>query len=238
MLRRNSRLIAALLIISACPILAAAQEEHHHAEAGNQIGKVRFAVSCAPRAQKQFNVAVAWLHSFEYSESQHAFEEIAATEPQCAMAHWGIAMSLYHQLWAPPSRAELEQGWRTVLRAKEIGAKTPRERAYIDAVAAFYNDWDKSDHPTRANRYEKAMERVYRRFPADREAGVFYALALNASALATTPMDKTYSKQKKAAVILNRVLRQEPEHPGVAHYLIHSYDYPPLAHLALAAARS
>lgn len=238
MLLRSTRLLGALVLVSTCSVLAAAQEEHHHHESTEQIGKVYFAVSCSPRAQKQFNVAVAWLHSFEYGDAERAFKEVATIDPQCAMAHWGVAMSLYHQLWAPPSRAELEQGARAVLRAKEIGAKTARERAYIDAIAQFYGDWEKADHPTRAARYESAMEQLYKLYPADREASLFYALALNSTALAQTPIDKTYAKQKKAAVILNRVLRVEPAHPGVAHYLIHSYDYPALAHLALAAARS
>lgn len=238
MLLRSTRLFGVLLLVLLCSVLGAAQEEHHHHESSEQIGKVRFAVSCSPRAQKQFNVAVAWLHSFEYAESQRAFNEIAADDSHCAMAHWGVAMSLYHQLWAPPSRAELEQGAHAVMRAKQIGAKTARERAYIDAIGQFYDDWEKVDHPTRAARYERAMEQLYKRYPADREAGLFYALALNSTALAETPIDKTYAKQKKAAVILNRVLRLEPAHPGVAHYLIHSYDYPALAHLALAAARS
>lgn len=215
-----------------------AQEEHQHHESDEQVGKVNFVVSCSPEAQKQFNLAVAWLHSFEYGESERAFKKVAAIDPQCAMAHWGVAMTQYHQLWAPPTRAELEKATLEVKRANDIGAKTNRERDYIDAIAQFYSDWERSDHPTRASRYERAMEHLYRRYPTDREAGVFYALALNASALAVTPMDKTYTKQKQASAILNRVLRLEPQHPGVTHYLIHSYDYPPLARFALAAARS
>jgi tetratricopeptide (TPR) repeat protein len=239
MLQRGTKILAGLLLFLMSPLIGSGQEEeHHHHESGTRIGKVHFAVSCSPQAQKQFNVAVAWLHSFEYSEAERAFEGVATTDPQCAMAHWGVAMSLYHELWAPPTRAELEQGASAVARATQIGAKMPRERDYIQAIGEFYQDWEKADYPTRAGRYERAMERVYARYPRDREAGVFYALALNATALAQTPMDKTYAKQKKAAVILNRVLRLEPQHPGVAHYLIHSYDYPPLAHLALAAARS
>jgi tetratricopeptide (TPR) repeat protein len=231
-------LLFALLFALLSPLLAAAQEEHQHHESGEHVGKVSFVVSCSPQAQKQFNLAVAWLHSFEYGESERTFDKVAAIDPQCAMGHWGIAMSQYHQLWFPPGRAELEKGALAVQRAKAIGAKTDRERDYIDAIAQFFNDWERSDHPTRASRYEHAMERLCKRYPADREASVFYALALNASALAATPMDKTYAKQKKAAAILNRVLRLEPEHPGVTHYLIHSYDYPPLARLALDAARN
>lgn len=237
-MRISRKLFCAFLLATLCPAIAGAQEEHQHHEPGEKIGKVNFVVSCSTESRQRFNRAVAWLHSFEYGESERAFKEIATIDPQCAMAHWGIAMSLYHQLWAPPSRAELEQGAGAVRKAKQIGAKTTRERAYIDAIGQFYDEGETVDHSARAARYERAMERVYARYPRDREAGVFYALALNASALARSPMDKTYAKQKKAAGILNRVLRLEPEHPGVTHYLIHSYDYPPLAHLALAAARS
>ena len=233
----NQRVISGMLLVLLCPAITEAQEEHQHHEPGEKIGKVNFVVSCSTEAQKQFNRAVAWLHSFEYGESERAFNDIATIEPKCGMAHWGVAMSLYHQLWAPPSPAELEKGARAAQKAKQIGAKTQRERDYIDAIAPFFDDWERVDHSTRAARYEHAMEQVYLRYPSDREAGVFYALALNAAALAASPMDKNYAKQKKAAAILNRMLRLQPEHPGVAHYLIHSYDYPPLAHFALAAAR-
>jgi len=229
--------LGGILLVLLCPAMTAAQEEHQHHEPGEKIGKVNFVVSCSAASQKQFNRAVAWLHSFEYDESERVFNGIATSDPQCAMAHWGAAMSLFHQLWAPPGPAELEKGVQSVQKAKSIGAKTKRERDYIDAIAWFFDDWKKVDHSTRAARYEHAMEKVYASYPGDREAGVFYALALNATALATVPMDKTYARQKKAATILNRVLRLEPGHPGVTHYLIHSYDYPALAHLALAAAR-
>ena len=229
----------AMLILS-CSSIAIAQEDHrdHHHANGEKIGRISFATSCSPQARRQFNRAVAWLHSFEYDEAQRAFNEVAAIDPQCGMAHLGRAMSQYHQLWAPPTRSELEQGAEAARKAKQIGAKTKRERDYIDAIARFYDGWDKVDHQTRAASYERAMERVYLRYPGDREAGIFYALALNATALAATPMDKSYAKQKKAAAILNRALRAEPEHPGVTHYLIHSYDYPSLARYALSAARS
>jgi tetratricopeptide (TPR) repeat protein len=234
----NHRFFPAILLILLCPAISGAQEEHQHHEAGEKIGKVNFVVSCSTESQRQFNRAVAWLHSFEYGESERAFNDIATRDPQCVMAHWGIAMSLYHQLWSPPSPPELEMGARAMQKAKQIGAKTKRERDYIDAIAQFFQDWERVDYATRAARYEQAMQRVYQRYPSDREAGVFYALSLNATALTASPMDKTYAKQKKAGAILNRVLRLQPAHPGVAHYLIHSYDYPPLAHFALAAARS
>jgi tetratricopeptide (TPR) repeat protein len=228
---------AALLTVLAV-VPGAAQEEHHHHSSDEKIGKVHFSTSCSKQAQAEFNRAVAWLHSFEYGESERAFREIANSDSQCAMAHWGVAMSLYHQLWAPPTAAELVKGAAAVKEAKQIGAKTKREQDYINAIATFFEESQQLDHRTRAARYERAMQQVYQRYPRDRDAAVFYALALNASALAAAPMDKTYAKQKKAAILLNRVLRLEPEHPGVTHYLIHSYDYPELASYALAAARS
>ena len=233
----TQRLFVGTFFALLCCAITPAQEGHQHHEPGEKIGKVNFPVSCSAASQKRFNRAVAWLHSFEYEESGRAFNDIAISEPQCAMAHWGAAMSLYHQLWAPPNPAELEQGAREAQKAKQIGAKTNRERDYIDAIAQFFEPGTGVSHSVRAARYERAMARVYARYPSDREAGVFYALALNASALAASPADKTYAKQKKAAAILNRILRLQPEHPGITHYLIHSYDYPALAHFALGAAR-
>jgi tetratricopeptide (TPR) repeat protein len=234
---QSQRGLPGIFLVLLFPAISIAQEEHQHHHPDEKIGKVTFPVSCLTHAQRQFNRAVAWLHSFEYGESERAFNDIATTDPRCAMAHWGAAMSLYHQLWAPSSAGELEKGAQSVQKAKQIGVKTKRERDYIDAIALFFDDWKRVNHSTRAARYEQAMEKVYLRYPGDNDAGVFYALALNATALATAPMDKTYAKQKKAAAILNRVLRREPDHPGVTHYLIHSYDYPPIAHLALTAAR-
>src|SRR5262249_18554180 len=156
-------------------------------------------------------------------------------EPGCAMGYWGIAMSNYHPLWAPPNPAESKRGLAATEKAKATGAKTDRERDYIAAIEAFYKDSDKLAHRARAIAYEKAMEQVSRRYPQDREAAIFSALSLLGTALST---DKSFAKQKQAAEILNRVLPAEPEHPGVAHYLIHSFDYPQLAQLALPAARS
>jgi tetratricopeptide (TPR) repeat protein len=151
------------------------------------------------------------------------------------MGYWGIAMSLWYPLWEHPSEARLTQGWTAVEKAKAAGAKTDRERDYIAAIEAFYKDADKLDHRTRALAYEKAMEQVYLRYPEDREAAAFYALALDATAL---PTDKTYANQKKAGAILEKIFAEEPDHPGVAHYIIHSYDSPSLASRALPAARS
>jgi len=192
-------------------------------------------LSCNRAAQQQFNRAVALLHSFWYEEAEKGFVEVTKTDPKCGMGYWGIAMSSYHPVWAPPVAAELRNGMAAMQKANVIGAQTQRERDYIKAIEAFYQDADKIDHRTRALAYERAMEQLYLRYPKDHEAAVFYALALLGTAL---PTDKTYANQKKAAEILNKILLSEPEHPGVAHYLIHSFDYPALAPLALAAARS
>jgi hypothetical protein len=233
---RVTRSLAVSFIVFSLAAEVPAHEEHQH-PAGNleQLGTVHFPVSCSADAQAQFQRAVAIQHSFWFEEAGKAFAAVTATDPGCAMGYWGIAMSLYHPLWDPPDATALQQGWAAVAKAKAIGAKTERERDYIAAIEAFYRDADTRDHRTRALAYEKAMEQVYRRYPADHEAAVFYALALDATAL---PTDKTYANQKKAGAILEKVFAEEPNHPGVAHYIIHSYDYPPLADRALSAARS
>ena len=208
--------------------------QHDHAKP-EKLGSVTFPTSCAASSQAAFSRAVALQHSFWYDEAEKAFNQIAAADPSCAMAHWGTAMSLYHPLWAPPTPAEIGRGQAAVAKAVAADAKTEREKAYIAAIAAFYKDAGTVDHRTRAVAYEKAMETVSRAYPDDREAAIFYSLALLGTA---PPTDKTYANQKKAGEILNVVLPQQPDHPGVAHYLIHSFDYPALANLALPAARS
>jgi hypothetical protein len=226
----------ASLAVLLCPFMPRAQEmDQHKHEMGEKLGRVNFEVSCNSAAQQQFNRAVALLHSFWYEEAEKGFVEVTKTDPKCGMGYWGIAMGLYHPVWAPPAAAELRNGMAAVQRAKTVSAQTQRDRDYIAAIETFYRDADQLDHRTRALAYEKAMEQLYLRYPKDHEAAVFYALALLGTSL---PTDKTYANQKKAAEILNTVLASEPEHPGVAHYLIHSFDYPALAPLALAAARS
>jgi tetratricopeptide (TPR) repeat protein len=197
---------------------------------------VNFKVSCTPPAQKQFNRAVAWLHSFEYEEAEKVFTEVAVTDPRCGMAYWGIAVSNYHPLWAPPTPAQLQTAASAVEKAKALSATTQRERDYIAAIEVFYKDADKVDHKTRSFAYSEAMKQLYQRHPSDSEAGVFYSLTLVATGMMAN--DKSYTREKEAAQILNRVLAREPQHPGVTHYIIHSYDYPALAELALPAARS
>ncbi len=196
--------------------------------------RASFDNSCAPEVQAEFNHAVTLLHSFEYPETTRLFGEIIEQEPDCAMAYWGAAMSIWHPLWAPPSRAELDAGARHLEAADRL-EMTPRERAYIDALKAFFSSNDTSTHLRRARAYEERMSDVYLEHLDDPEAAVFYALALLATA---DPHDKSYANQFKAAGILNWVRASRPGHPGVMHYLIHSYDYPGLAHLALDVART
>jgi hypothetical protein len=227
-----------LFVASLCPIpstraLGTGQHDHDPSE---MLGRINFPVSCTPKAQKQFNHAVAWLHSFEYEESEKAFTEVIATDPRCGMGYWGIAMSIYHPLWVPPNTTELKKGASAIEKAKSVGARTQRERDYIAALEYFYKNFDKLDHRTRSFAYSEAMEQLYLRYPSDSEAGIFYALTLIATGVMKN--DKSYANEKKAARILNRALAREPLHPGVVHYLIHAYDYPALAYLALPAARS
>lgn len=212
-----------------------AQMTHDH-DPSERLGRVNFRVSCTPAAQKQFNHALALLHSFQYREAEQAFSAIGATDANCAMSYWGVAMSNYHPLWAPPSPAELKKGSAAIEKARDLNAKTPRERDYIAALESFYKDADKLDHATRARTYEQAMKQLHLRYPKDNETAIFYALALNERALVAD--ERQYEQNKIiAGKILNRVMPQEPDHPGIIHYLIHSYDFPRLAYLALPAAR-
>jgi hypothetical protein len=198
------------------------------------FGSVNFAVSANAEIKKEFNQAVAILHSFEYDEAEKAFANIIEKDPSCAMAYWGVAMSNFHPLWEPPKEDDLKKGARAIEIAQKIKNKSERESDYIKAMATFYNDWKTVDHKTRCKNYEKAMEGIYRKYPDDSEAGIFYALALNTTA---DPTDKTYANQKKAGEILNKIAEQHSNHPGIIHYIIHNYDNPDLASLALPAAR-
>ncbi|MBF9236551.1 hypothetical protein I2I05_04000 [Hymenobacter sp. BT683] len=199
-----------------------------------KFGTVQFDVSCSPEAQTDFNLALSLLHSFEYDEAEKVFAGIIDENPACAMAYWGVAMANFHPLWTPPSEPELKKGVQALRIAQSIKNKSPREADYVAAIAAFYTDWEQADHYTRCGRFEKAMEALHTTYPADKEATIFYALALNAAA---KPTDKQFSKQKMAGQLLAALYPNEPNHPGIIHYTIHTYDYPELAALALPAAR-
>ncbi len=220
------------------PFLALAtatpQSEHSHDHSA-EVGKVSFETTCNSAANGLFQSGLSWLHSFEYEPAARLFAQAAAADPGCAIANWGIAASYYHPLWAPPSAAELEKARAAVAKAQAAGAKSERERDYIAAIDTFYRDSDTLDHKIRALAYSDALGQLHRRYPDDREAAVFYALSL--VAVGTMDSDPDFAKEKEAGAILNRVLAEAPDHPGVAHYLIHSFDYPQLADLALPAAR-
>ena len=198
------------------------------------FGIVGFETSCSEKVKNKFDLAVALLLSFEYDEAEKVFAKIIDEDPNCAMAYWGVAMSNYHPLWEPPSPAELEKGAKAIAVAQSITQKSKKESDYIEAIALFYKDWNKADHHSRSIRFEKAMEKIYAKFPNDKEVAVFYALSLNAAA---DPADKSFANQKKAGTILTALYPGEPNHPGIVHYIIHSYDYPVLAAIALPAAR-
>jgi len=216
---------------------AAAQEQHQH-PAGDpqQLGEVHFPNSCHEAVQKKFNRAVAMLHSFWYEMVAARFTEITQQDPSCAMAYWGIAMSHYHPLWETPGKESLQAGKQAIEKGQAIGARTQREQDYVAALASFYRDFDKVDHLTRVRDYEEAMQRLHQNYPEDKEAAIFYALSLLGTATAAAP-DPGFAKQKQAGKILAKLFPEQPNHPGLAHYIIHSYDYPPLAALGLEAAR-
>ncbi len=224
----------AIVLASFTLVKTAAGQHEHGAGKPGKLGTVNFGVSCQASVQPEFSRAVAMLHSFWYEKAGEAFAGIAEEDPACGMAWWGVAMTQYHPLWETPGAAALKRGWEAVEKARVAGAKTERERGYITAMESFYKDSETRDHAARALAYEKAMEELRARFPEDFETAIFYALAVRANA---PPSDKTYANQKKAGAILEEIFVKQPEHPGLAHYIIHCYDYPALANRALDAAR-
>lgn len=208
--------------------------QHQHPEP-EKLGKVHFETSCRPEVGPAFDRAVALLHSFSFSASKRAFEAILKDDPACAMAYWGIAMSEWGNPFAGMrSGAILERGGAAAARGLATGSPTPRERDYLAAVAELYKDHATAAHRTRIVNYERAMEALHAKYPDDREATAFYALAVNQTAL---PTDKTFANQLKAASMLEELQKTDPDHPGLTHYIIHAYDHPPLAERALGAAR-
>jgi len=199
-----------------------------------KLGKVHFETSCNAAAQADFDRAMLYQHSFWYRASQKAFESALAKDPSCAIAYWGIALSLLNNPHAAPPPANLPAGLAAIEKARAAGAKTQREKDFIEALSAIYVDYDKVDHATRVRRYVAAMQQLAERYPNDDEAQLYYGLALNVGA---SPADKTYADQLKGAAILEKIAARQPQHPGVWHYLIHLYDYPPIAQQGIGAAR-
>ncbi len=205
------------------------------AASADNLGKVSFPTSCAPKVQAEFERGVAMLHSYWFNYAGKTFRGILQQDPNCAMAYWGVAVDLLgNSLVGPPQLKVAQEAWEALEKARAIGAKTPRERDWIEALSAYYRDHDKAPLGTRMDAYNKAMEQLTQRYPDDYEARVFYALSLQASA---SKADLTYANQLKSAGILEKLYQQNPRHPGVSHFLIHAYDYPPFADQGLPAAR-
>jgi tetratricopeptide (TPR) repeat protein len=231
-------LAVALVLLGPARALAQHEHEHDHAhEVPESFGTIHFPTSCSPKLASDFERAVAMLHSFAYPEAAQAFADVAARDPGCAMAQWGIAMSYFHTIWGPPTADEFAAGRAAAEKATALAPRvSAREQDLIAAIAAYYRG-DGIPHATRVATFEQAMAAAAQRSPDDHEVQIFYALSILGVAY-NSPPDKTYARQKQAAAILNRLLPLEPDHPGIAHYMIHSFDYPELAELAVPAARA
>lgn len=211
-------------------------QEHQHATTDEKLGTVHFTTSCNPAAQKQFDRAVALLHSFEFRQAIDGFNSALKTDSSCAVAYWGISLSQWSNPFAAglKSASQLQDGRQAAERGLAMAAKTDRERSYLTAVSKLYADFEKTPQRARVLAYRDAMAELAAGYPQDHEASIFYALALAAS---EEPTDKSYASRLKAGAILEALFAQEPEHPGLAHYIIHTYDVPPLASRALLAAQ-
>lgn len=231
---RIRALLLCLLLFSTFTQLAAA-DEHQHSVGMGKVGTVAFPVSCSPAAKQAFPHAVALLHSFAYEDALGEFTAIAKQDPQCAMAYWGQAMTYWRPLWYLPDAKALQAGSVAISKAVALPPKTEREQGFIAALNDFYTGVAERDHRTRAMAYRARMEKLFAQFPQDQEVGAFYALALLGTA---SPTDKTYADQRKAAAILEKTFTAQPDHPGAAHYIIHSFDTPELAPEGVKAARA
>ena len=225
------------LIVAALPLLNACTRDQAKPQGAETeiLGVINFPTSCREDLSEAFTRGMALLHSFQYTQAQTAFQDIAEQDPTCGIAHWGVAMTYYHPVWpAPLTPARFAAGNSAGETAEAVGAATERERAYIAAIGAFYGHGEERPYAEQAEAWSEAMRELSERFPDDTEAAAFYALSLLASHDAA---DATLSHQKQAAAILNELFPSQQNHPGIAHYLIHSLDYPPLAEQGLPAAR-
>ena len=199
------------------------------------LGKLSFPTSCDPKVQAEFERGVAMIHSYWFNYARKTFEGVLKQDPNCAMAYWGLALDLLgNTLAGSPSRASAQAAWEALEKARAVNAKTERERDWIEALSAYFRDHDKLPVNKRLELYNVAMERITQRYPDDYEAKVFYALTLQASA---SHADTTYAQQLKSAAILEKLYEQNPLHPGVTHFIIHAYDFAPLADKGIPAAR-
>ena len=227
-----SPLLTAMLLC--CGLMVVPEAHAGQAPAGEKLGTVDFPVSCVASQLVAFNRGVALLHDFWYDKAEQQFQAIAAADPACAMAYWGEAISLWHQIWERPSDATMQRGLALVEKGQKLNPATQRELDYLNALAQFYGNYRKASFETRATAYSKAMEKLHQSYPQDHEAAAFYALSLLASA---PPLDMTLANQKKALAVLNEQFVLVPDNPGVAHYIIHSCDSPQMAAEGLQAAQ-
>jgi Tfp pilus assembly protein PilF len=228
MCRKSTRVLIATFAIAVLGNGALAQQN-------DNLGKLSFPTTCDPKVQAEFERGVAMIHSYWFTIARRTFEGIVQQDPNCAMAHWGIALDILgNTLVGPPTRDNANVAWAELEKARAIGAKSERERDWIEALSAYYRDHDKTPVNARLAAYKTAMERVTQRYPDDYEAGVFYALTLQAAA---SPADTTYADQLKSAAILEKLYDRNPQHPGVTHFIIHAYDFAPLAEKGISAAR-
>src|ERR1700722_19743251 len=227
---REFLLVTALVAVTA---LGPSPPANAQENADQKLGTVHFATSCNETAQRRFDRAMRYQHSFWYAESKEIYQEAIKADPECAIAYWGIALSLLSNPHGAIPTPDLPLGLSAIEKAKAVGAKTERERDYIDALAVMYVDYDKTPQQERVQSYLKKMEALAAKYPDDDEAQIFYAITLS---VAAPPADKTYANQLRGAAILEPIWQRQPMHPGVAHYLIHLYDYPPIADKGLTAA--
>jgi tetratricopeptide (TPR) repeat protein len=227
-MQKSPAIAAAVMFVLSIPGPVSAQSD-----VNQQLGNVSFEISCNETAQRRFNRAMRYQHSFWYSAAKEIFEEVAKADPTCAMAYWGVALSLLNNPHAAIPVPNLAPGLAAIQKAKTVGAKTERERDYINALALMYIDYDKLTHAQRIRSFLGAMETLAAKYPTDDEAQIAYAITLNTSA---SPADKSYAQQSKGAAILEPISKRLPQHPGVTHYLIHLYDYPATAEKGLDAA--
>ena len=209
------------------------QNESHSGMAAETLGKVSFPTSCSTEVQQEFETGVASLHSFEYDSAMQHFQHVLQRDPNCAISYWGEAMSLYHQLWNPPSKKDLADGWAYMRKAETAENLNSRERGFVEALAVFYKPGNQSPY-VRAKAYSQALRELHNHYPSDEEATIFYALSLLAAAPRS---DTSLESSRRAVTLLNGALLADPEHPGVAHYLIHACDNPTMAKDGLRAAK-
>jgi tetratricopeptide (TPR) repeat protein len=234
----RTAMMSSVLATGCCAAVAQMDEmpgmQHHHHDAPEKLGSVSFPVVCAEATKAPMERGIALLHSFGYVEATEQFTELTKSDPTCAMAHWGLAMSEFHEIWERPDKATLEKGWAQMQEAQKFGGKTEREKMYIAALSSFYDPAKGDNYQARVDAYTAAMLALHQAYPQDVEASAFYALSLLAD---VAPDDTSLVKERKALAVLVPLFEKNPDHPGLAHYIIHTCDTPALAPQGLSAAQ-